>query len=236
MADLAVVAVVTAETTTEEAISIPLGEGVSVSGLWLAPEAPRACLVLAHGAGAGMSHRSMSAIAEGLGGRGVATLRFQFLYMELGRKRVDPPAVAHAAVRAAVAAARRRAPDLPLFAGGKSYGGRMTSQTQAQAPLDGVRGLVFFGFPLHPAGKPSSERTAHLAQVTVPMLFVQGTRDALADLTLLQGVLRSLGERAKLQLVADADHSFHVPAKTGRKDAEVLDEVLAAAAAWMMNV
>jgi predicted alpha/beta-hydrolase family hydrolase len=218
-----------------EAISIPLGEGASVSGLWRAPEAPRACLVLAHGAGAGMNHPAMSAIAEGLNARGVATLRFQFPYMELGRKRVDPPVVAHAAVRAAAAAARRRAPGLPLFAGGKSFGGRMTSQAQAQSPLEGVRGLVFFGFPLHPAGKPSMERAAHLAQVSVPMLFVQGTRDALADFGLLQGVVHELGERARLRLVADADHSFHVPAKTGRKDAEVLDEVLAEAAAWMTS-
>lgn len=218
-----------------EALSIPLGEGASVSGLWLAPAAPRACLVLAHGAGAGMSHRTMAAIAEGLQARGVATLRFQFPYMELGRKRVDPPAVAHVAVRAAVSAARRRAPDLALFAGGKSFGGRMTSQAQAQAPLEGVRGLVFFGFPLHPAGKPSSERAAHLAEISIPMLFVQGTRDALADVALLRGVVDGLGERAKLQLLAEADHSFHVPARTGRKDPEVLSEALAEAANWMTS-
>jgi predicted alpha/beta-hydrolase family hydrolase len=219
-----------------EAISIPLAEGARVSGLWLAPEAPRACLVLAHGAGAGMNHPAMSAIAKGLGARGVATLRYQFPYMELGRKRVDAPAVAHATVRAVVAAARGKAADLPLFAGGKSFGGRMTSQAEAQEHLEGVRGLVFFGFPLHPAGKPSSERAAHLAQVSIPMLFVQGTRDALADLKLLQPVLRSLGERARLQLVGDADHSFHVPAKTGRKDADVLDAALTEAVAWMSSV
>ncbi|CAN7277910.1 hypothetical protein LJR225_001394 [Phenylobacterium sp. LjRoot225] len=219
-----------------EAISIPIGEGASVSGLWLASDAARACLILAHGAGAGMSHRTMSAIAEGLAAHGVATLRFQFPYMELGRKRVDPPAVAHAAIRAAVSAARGRAHGLPLFAGGKSFGGRMTSQAQAQSALEGVRGLVFFGFPLHPAGKPSSDRAAHLAEVFIPMLFVQGTRDALADHALLRDVVDSLGERATLQLVGDADHSFHVPAKTGRKDAEVLDEALAKAAGWMIDI
>ena len=214
-------------------LSIPLPDREAVSGLWLAPQAPRAGLVLAHGAGAGMTHRAMTAIAEGLGRQGVATLRFQFPYMEQGRKRVDSPAVAQATVRAAVAAMKGLAPDLPLFAGGKSFGGRMTSQAQAASPLDGVGGLVFFGFPLHAAGKPSAERAAHLAQVAVPMLFVQGTRDALADLTLLREALGPLGRRATLQLVPDADHSFHVPAKSGRKDAEVLDEALAEAAAWM---
>jgi predicted alpha/beta-hydrolase family hydrolase len=214
-------------------LSISLGDRSAVSGLWLAPERPSAVLALAHGAGAGMTHRAMTAIAEGLCGLGVATLRFQFPYMEAGRKRVDSPAVAQAAVRAAVAAARARAAGLPLFAGGKSFGGRMTSQAQAQAQLDGVRGLVFFGFPLHPAGKPSTDRAAHLAQVAVPMLFVQGTRDALADLALIEGVVAGLGERAALQLVPDADHSFHVPAKTGRKDPETLAEALAAAAAWI---
>jgi predicted alpha/beta-hydrolase family hydrolase len=146
---------------------------------------------------------------------------------------VDAPAVAQATVRAAVAAAQQRAADLPLFAGGKSFGGRMTSQAQAQAPLEGVRGLVFFGFPLHPAGKPSVERAAHLAATAIPLLFLQGTRDALADLALLQGAVDGLGPRASLRLIADADHAFHVPAKTGRKDAEVLDEALVDAVAWM---
>lgn len=218
---------------TAQRISIDVGAGKAVSGLWLASEDTRACLALAHGAGAGMDHRAMTAIAEGLCRRGVATLRYQFPYMELGRKRVDAPGVAQATVRAAVAAARDRIADLPLFAGGKSFGGRMTSQAQAQSPLEGVRGLVFFGFPLHPAGKPSVERAAHLSRVSIPMLFVQGTRDALADLALLQGAVGALGARATLQLVADADHSLHVPAKTGRADAEVLDEALADAAAWM---
>jgi predicted alpha/beta-hydrolase family hydrolase len=217
-------------------ISISIREGEAVSGLWLAPDEPRACLVLAHGAGAGMSHRSMTAIAEGLCRLGVATLRYQFPYMELGRKRVDSPGVAQATVRAAVAAAQDRAADLPLFAGGKSFGGRMTSQAQAQSPLDRVRGLVFFGFPLHAAGKPSVERAAHLSEVSVPMLFVQGTKDTFADLALLQGAIGRLGGRATLLPIPDADHSFHVPAKSGRKDAEVMDEALAAAAVWMAEL
>jgi hypothetical protein len=219
--------------TLAQPISIPVREGETVSGLWQAPERPQACLVLAHGAGAGMTHRAMAATADGLCGLGVATLRYQFPYMERGSKRVDPPAIAQATVRAAVAVAQERAAGLPLFAGGRSFGGRMTSQAQAQAPLEQVRGLVFFAFPLHPAGKPSIERVAHLTKVSVPMLFIQGTKDTLAELDLLQGVVDSLGDRATLQLIPDADHSFHVPAKTGRKDAEVLDEALAQAAKWM---
>jgi predicted alpha/beta-hydrolase family hydrolase len=216
-----------------EAISIPIDGAESVSGLWQAPPDARACLVLAHGAGAGMTHRAMAAIADGLAERGVASLRYQFPYMEKGGKRVDPPAVAHAAVRAAVAEARRRAGALPLFAGGKSFGGRMTSQAQALKPLDGVRGLIFFAFPLHPAGKPANERAAHLSAVAIPMLFLQGTKDALADVSLLRPVVASLGDRATLKLIEDADHAFHVPAKTGRKDADVLAEFLDAAAAWV---
>lgn len=216
-------------------VTIPLAEGGAVSGLWQAPPAPKACLVLAHGAGAGMSHRTMAATADGLERQGIATLRYQFPYMEAGKKRVDPPPVAQAAVRAAVAAAREQAGGLPLFAGGRSFGGRMTSQAQAAAALEGVRGLVFFAFPLHLAGKPSVERAAHLANVGVPMLFVQGTKDTLADLGLLEDVLERLGARATLQLIPEADHAFHVPAKTGRKDAEVLDAALADAAAWMMS-
>lgn len=212
-------------------ISIPAAD--PVSGLWQAPSGATACLVLAHGAGAGMTHRSMAATADGLEARGVATLRYQFPYMEKGGKRPDPPPVAHAAVRAATAEARRRAPDLPLFAGGRSFGGRMTSQAQAKAPLGGVRGLVFFAFPLHPAGKPSMERAAHLADVKIPMLFLQGTNDALADLDLLRRTVSELGARASLHLADDADHSFHVPARSGRKDPEVLADVLATAAGWM---
>jgi len=216
-----------------EAISIAIAEGGAISGLWQSPPLPKACLALAHGAGAGMSHRSMAAIADGLETRGVATLRYQFPYMERRGKRVDPPAVAHAAVRAAVAEARRRASTAPLFAGGRSFGGRMTSQAQAIAPLDGVRGLVFFAFPLHTAGKPSVARAAHLADVTVPMLFLQGTKDTLAELDLLQHTVAGLDGRATLELLPDADHAFHVPARTGRKDADVLAAALDAAVAWM---
>jgi predicted alpha/beta-hydrolase family hydrolase len=218
---------------TPESLSIPIENAEPVSGLWLAPIAPVACLVLAHGAGAGMTHRSMSAIAEGLAARGVASLRYQFPYMERGGKRVDPPPVAHATVRAAVAEANLRRGSAPLFAGGRSFGARMTSQAQAAEPLAGVRGLVFFAFPLHPAGKPAVERAAHLARVAVPMLFLQGTKDALAELPLLEGVVGGLGERASLSLSGEADHSFHVPARTGRKDAEMLDEMLDVATAWM---
>ena len=213
------------------AIAIPGGD--PVSGLWLAPDKPTAALVLAHGAGAGMTHRSMAAVADGLAERGVATLRYQFPDMEKGGKRVDPPPVAHAAVRAAVAEAQALAPALPLFAGGRSFGGRMTSQAQALSPLAGVRGLVFFAFPLHTAGKPSTDRAAHLADVTVPMLFLSGTNDTLAELDLLRPVVAGLGSQATLALFEAADHSFHVPARTGRKDPEVLAELLDTAAAWM---
>jgi len=209
-------------------------EGVgSVSGLWQAPAKAKAYLALAHGAGAGMKHKAMTAIADGLAERGVAVLRYQFPYMERGSKRVDSPKVAHAAVRAAVAAAAERAGKTPLFAGGKSFGGRMTSQAQALAPLVSVRGLVFFGFPLHAAGKPSSERAAHLDEIKIPMLFLQGTRDALAEPALIRKVTKALGKRATLDLVDDADHSFHVPARTGRKDGDVMAQILDAATAWM---
>jgi predicted alpha/beta-hydrolase family hydrolase len=215
-----------------EPISIALKTG-KISGLVVVPPKARAAYVMAHGAGAGMAHPFMAAVAVGLAERGIATLRYQFSYMEAGGKRPDPPAVAHAAVRAAVDAARKRFLKLPLFAGGKSFGGRMTSQAQATAPLDGVHGLVFFGFPLHAAGKPSRERAAHLSDVTIPMLFLQGTRDALADLDQLTPVCKALGARATLTLFEDADHSFHVPARTGRKDAEVMVEMLDRAVEWM---
>lgn len=205
----------------------------TVSALWMEPAKPRAALVLAHGAGAWMTHRSMSAVAEGLAERGVATLRYQFPYMERGSKRTDAPAVAQAAVRAAVGAATRLAPGLKLFAGGRSFGGRMTSQAQGSAPLPEVRGLVFFAFPLHPAKKPAVERARHLRDVGLPMLFLQGTRDALAELDLLRAVVGDLGGRATLRLFEEADHAFHVPAKTGRKDTEVMAEILDAAAGWM---
>jgi hypothetical protein len=180
-----------------------------------------------------MTHPFIAAIADGLAARGIATLRYQFPYMERGAKRPDPPQLAHAAVRAAVAAAARALPDLPLVAGGKSFGGRMTSQAQAIAPLPGVRGLAFLGFPLHPAGKPSSERAAHLSAVRIPVLFLQGTRDSLAALELIEPLCRALGERATLQLFADADHSFHVPASSGRTDVDVREAMLDALSAWI---
>jgi len=216
-----------------ERITIAIPDADPVSGLWIAPPGATACLVLAHGAGAGMTHRAMAATAFGLAERGVASLRYQFPYMEKGGKRVDPPPVAQAAARAAAAEARRLAGPLPLFAGGRSFGGRMTSQAQAAAPLAGVAGLVFFAFPLHPAGRPSTERAAHLADVDVPMLFLSGSKDTLAELDLLRPVVAGLGERATLKLVEAADHSFHVAAKTGRKDSEVLAEILDAAVGWM---
>ena len=220
--------------TDNQKIAIALDSGDAVSGLWLAPRTARACLALAHGAGAGMAHKSIAALAEGLAERGIATLRYQFLYMERGAKRPDPPALAHKVVRAAIAEASKRSDKLPLFAGGRSFGGRMTSQAQALAPLPNVRGLVFFAFPLHPAGKPSEERAAHLSDVIVPMLFLSGTNDALASLELLRPVVARLGGRAALKIVDGADHSFQVPAKSGRNDADVLAEALDAAAAWMI--
>jgi predicted alpha/beta-hydrolase family hydrolase len=180
-----------------------------------------------------MAHKSMAALADGLAERGVATLRYQFLYMERGSKRPDTPALAHGVVRAAAAEAAKRAGTLPLFAGGRSFGGRMTSQAQAEEPLPDVRGLVFFAFPLHSAGKPSDERAVHLADVQIPMLFLSGSNDALASLDLLRPVVKSLGKRATLKLIDGADHSFHVPARSGRKDADVLSDVLDEAAAWM---
>ncbi len=218
-----------------EPVSIA-GEDLRVSGLLLAPPDARACYVLAHGAGAGMAHPFMQAIAAGFAERNIATLRYQFPYMEAGRKRTDPPAIAHAAVRAAVTEAQRRFPALPLVAGGKSFGGRMTSQAQAALPLPGVFGLVFLGFPLHPTKKPSSERAKHLADVAVPMLFLQGTRDALAELDQLEPVCNALGARATLRLFEHADHSFHVPARTGRNDAAVRAELLDAAAQWISAI
>ena len=219
-------------TAKAEPISIALKTG-KTSGLVVGPAKAHACYVMAHGAGAGMAHPFMAAVAAGLAERGIATVRYQFPYMEAGGKRPDPPAVAHAAVRAAVDAARKRFPKLPLFAGGKSFGGRMTSQAQAKSPLDGVHGLVFFGFPLHAAGKPSRERAAHLSDVTIPMLFLQGTRDALAELSLLEPVINGLGSRATLHLLEGADHSFHVLKSSGRNDREVMDEALNAFAAWV---
>ena len=205
-----------------------------VSALLIAPPSAYACYVLAHGAGAGMTHPSMQTVAVELGERGIATLRYHFPYMEQGSKRPDPPALCHAAVRAAVAKAGEL--QLPLVAGGRSFGGRMTSQAQSKSPLPGVRGLAFLGFPLHPAGRPSDERAEHLFDIKIPMLFLQGARDALAELSLLRPLVDRLGNRASLKLFEDADHSFHVPAKTGRKDAEVRGEVLDTLAAWIKKI
>ncbi|MEA2929265.1 MAG: uncharacterized protein QOG38_1693 [Hyphomicrobiales bacterium] len=208
-------------------------DGRRVSGLLLLPRDARAVYVFAHGAGAGMAHPFMTAVAAELAQRSIATLRYQFPYMEARSKRPDPPQIAQRAVRTAIATARQRVPKLPLFAGGKSFGGRMTSQAQAETPLAGVRGLVFLGFPLHPPGRPSQERAEHLTRVAVPMLFLQGTRDEFAALDQLQPVCAALGQRANLKLFEDADHSFHVPARTGRKDPAVRAEMLDAFAAWI---
>jgi uncharacterized protein len=211
-------------------------DGSHVSGLLQVPNEARACYVLAHGAGAGMLHPFMTAIADGLAERGIATLRYQFPYMEQGRKRPDTPKLALATVRAAVAEASHRLPELGLIAGGKSFGGRMTSQAQVELPLPGVQGLAFLGFPLHAPGRPSEERGKHLFEVEIPMLFLQGTRDALADVHLMEKLTQKLGSRATLKLLSDADHSFHVPARSGRKDAEVRAELLDALAACIKTV
>jgi uncharacterized protein len=215
-------------------VTIRVDEAHTVSGLIQVPDRGFACLVLAHGAGAGMAHPFMAAVADGLERRGVATVRFQFPYMEAGSKRPDRPALAQAAVRAAVDAAVRLR--LPLFAGGKSFGARMTSQAQAEVPLPHVRGLVFFGFPLHPANKPADERARHLPGVRVPMLFLQGTRDALAEPGLLVPMVAALGGGSTLKSVEHADHSFHVPVRSGRTDEQILTEVLDEAVAWMRKV
>ena len=214
-------------------LTIETGKAGSVSALLLRPAAPRACFVFAHGAGAGMTHSFMEAFASGLCERGIASLRYQFHYMEKGSKRPDPPAVAHATVRAAAARAAEMCPGVTLIAGGKSFGGRMTSQAQAAAPLAAVRGLAFLGFPLHPAGKPSTDRADHLAKVDLPMLFLQGTRDSLAEVVLIEPVVQRLGSRATLHLVDGADHSFHVLARSGRNDREVMNEILDAFRTWV---
>ncbi len=203
--------------------------------LWQCPPRAAACFIFAHGAGAGMNHSFMEAFATGVAGRGIATLRFQFPYMERGSRRPDPPPLCHAAVRAAVAEAARRT-DVPLFAGGRSFGGRMTSQAQAEQPLAAVKGLAFLGFPLHPANRPSVERAQHLSNIQVPMLFLQGTRDELAELALLQPLISGLGKRATLELSQDANHAFHVPARTGRTDAQVLNGLIDSFAAWVGSI
>jgi predicted alpha/beta-hydrolase family hydrolase len=218
---------------TAQRLTLDIENAASVSALLLRPDNARACFVFAHGAGAGMAHPFMETVATGLCDRGIASLRYQFPYMEKGSKRPDAPAVAHAAVRAAVEEAARCCPGLPLIAGGKSFGGRMTSQAQAIAPLPGVRGLAFLGFPLHPPGKPSTSRAAHLSDIKIPMLFLQGTRDDLAEMTLLEPVVKGLGGLASLHVVQEGDHSLHVPARSGRNDREVMNEVLDALSAWI---
>jgi uncharacterized protein len=224
--------------TTE--LRIPVDDHTTVSGLLLRPAGARAVLVLGHGAGAGMRHRFMESVAAGLAARDVATLRYQFPYMEAGRRRTDAPAVAAAAVRAAVAVARETAPELALLAGGKSFGGRMTSRAVADGlitcdPADSpaVQGLVFFGFPLHPAGRPGMDRADHLRQVPCPLLFLQGTRDALADLDLLRPVVADLGARATLHVVEGGDHSFGMLKRSGRSEDAVMAELADVAAGWM---
>ncbi len=223
--------------TDSAELRFALGERArEVSGLLLRPEGARLLYVLAHGAGAGMRHPFLEAIAQRLAERSIATLRYQFLYMEQRARRPDPPAVAAATVRAAVMEAARVAPGLPLVAGGKSFGGRMTSTAQAEAPLAGVRGLVFLGFPLHAPGRPSDSRAGHLAQVQIPMLFLQGNRDDFADLKLLKPVVKRLGERATLHLVEGGDHSFHVRNRSGRTDAEVMADLVETIVAWTAGI
>lgn len=216
-----------------QGVSIHVDDARQVSGLLQVPPNARFCYVLAHGAGAGMSHPFMASVADGLAERGIATMRYQFPYMEQGSKRPDTPQLAQATVRAATLKTSQLVPDLTLIAGGKSFGGRMASQAQAALPIPGVHALVFLGFPLHPAGRPSNERASHLFEVAVPMLFLQGTRDALADTQLLEGLVERLGNRATLDLFQDADHSFRVPRRSGRTDAEVRAEMLDAVASWL---
>lgn len=213
-----------------------LGGLDGVSATLIVPEGASACFVFAHGAGAGMTHPFMTALSAALAADAIATLRYQFPGMQRGSRRPDAPAVAHTTVRAAVAEARRRLPSLRLVAGGKSFGGRMTSQAQALEPMPGVAGLVFVGFPLHPADKPGIERAEHLRKVTVPMLFLQGSRDALAGLPLLRQALAPLGDRAALHVVDDADHAFHVRAGSGHTDAQVLDALAAAMRDWIAGL
>jgi predicted alpha/beta-hydrolase family hydrolase len=217
-------------------VSVNEDEGLRVSARLELPSGARACYVLAHGAGAGMDHPFMSAVAAGLARRDIATLRYQFPYMERRARRPDPPALCHATVRAAVAECARRMPTLPLIAGGRSFGGRMTSQAQAEEPLRGVRGLAFLGFPLHPAGRPADSRAEHLSRVQIPLLLVQGTRDALAERALLEALLARLGPRASVSWLEDADHSFHVRARSGRNDEEVMSAVLDSLCEWLRGL
>jgi predicted alpha/beta-hydrolase family hydrolase len=219
-----------------ESLTIEVDATRRVSALLLRPPEAVACYVFAHGAGAGMEHASMQMVATDLAELGIATLRYQFPYMEQRSRRIDAPAVCHRTVRAAVAAAAQLDPDLPLVAGGRSFGGRMTSQAQAGEALPGVRGLVFLSFPLHPAKSPATERGQHLFDVALPMLFLQGARDELAYPSLLEPLVQELGARATLKLYPDADHSWHVPARSGRTDAQVRAEALDEMVRWINEV
>jgi hypothetical protein len=221
---------------TVEQLRFSVEGGGEVSALFFRPANARQLLALAHGAGAGMSHSFMENVARELANVGVATFRYQFPYMEQRRRVPDSPAVLTATVVAAVRAAADAAPGLPLLAGGKSMGGRMTSQAAAQDPLEGVRGLVFFGFPLHPPNRPGTKRADHLAKVTVPMLFLQGTRDTLADLKLLRPVCAKLGPRATLHVIETADHSFHVLKRSGRTETDVLQELAETVVSWSNSI
>ncbi len=214
-----------------EPVTISVNDKLAVSGLWQSAEHPKACFVVAHGAGAGMRHAFLESMAVQLATRNIESLRYQFPYMEKGSKRPDPPALCHVTVKAAVEEATRRT-DAPLIAGGRSFGGRMTSQAQARNPLPRVRGLVFLAFPLHPAKSPSDTRAQHLLDVRIPMLFLQGTRDELAEPALLQPVVTRLGARATLKLFEGADHSFHVTARSGRHDVQILAEIATAITQW----
>jgi hypothetical protein len=222
--------------TTRAALSIAVGSGIAVSAIATIPKSASACLVFAHGAGAGMDHPYIVAVCEGLAGRGMATLRYQFPYMEKGSKRPDAPPLCHKTVAAAVAAAHERLPSLPLFAGGKSFGARMTSQTQARAPLPHVHGLCFFGFPLHTPKQPATQRADHLSSIHVPMLFLQGTRDAMAQLPLMQSVVDRLTAPTMLRIIDHADHSFHVLVRSGTNDDEVLRCMLDETVTWATAV
>ena len=217
---------------TSKLLDLTLQNGGRVSAIAAGPRRAESAFVFAHGAGAGMHHPFMAAVADGLGQRRIATLRYQFPSMEAGRPRVDRPPVAHATVRAAAAMANALWPGLPLFAGGKSFGGRMTSQAQAIEPIPGVVGLIFLGFPLHPSGKPSVERAIHLASIDVPMLFIHGERDALAETAEFDAMSNSLGSLASREDVAEADHAFHVPKRSGTTDDEVRESFLDALAVW----
>lgn len=213
-------------------LKVRISAAQEVSALLTVPTSARVCYVLAHGAGAGMTHPFMARLAQGLGKRQVATLRYQFPFVENGSRRPDAVELAHATVRAAVAEAARQLPLVPLIAGGKSFGGRMTSQAQALTPLPAVLGLSFVGFPLHPAGKPSVERALHLSAISIPMLFLQGTRDPLADLPLIEVTIAGLKQMTTLQVIDGADHAFHVLARSGRTDTQAMDEMLDAFVKW----